>query len=152
MKTVLVIFVLTVVCLPLSAQMNMLGNSYGHIFGRFNDDPEFVVRIDTLENNSNMLMLTCKPSTGYPYYKYEIDRINDECVTFMTVSMDTGVLDTYVELLSVLGTLESEDSLQLKSVYKVAAPKMGTLSYSVIRQIDPARKNLFIILVSREKE
>ena len=151
MKTIFAL-AFTLIFTPLYGQLNMLGNTYRHILDRFNSDPEYEVKVDTMDLHT--LLITCKTMLNYPYYTYEIDTEKDECVSFGTVSKNIAVLDAYLEMLSVVGVLENEDSLKQNSVFRVAAPDLGTLYYSVkhYARTDSLKRNLFYILVTKDKK
>ncbi|MBR4265391.1 MAG: hypothetical protein IKQ46_04960 [Bacteroidales bacterium] len=137
-----------------SAQYNLLGNDYNHIFSKFNEDPEFYVKVDTV--NKSTIVITCKTSAVYPYYTYEIDLENDECVSFGTVSKDRQVYETYVDMLSTVGTLIVTDKTKTNFTYCVTTNTNEKLYYTIkqpfINSDYLSRRSIFYVLVTRDNK
>ena len=153
MKRILVLFAFIISYSGVYAQFNMIGNGFSHIWEFFNEAPEFYVKTDTV-NNGNTIVLTCKTSSPYPYYIYEIDVNDNECVSFCTVSKDYETLQTYFDLLSSIGTLESADSSKLNYVYSVLSHSKGQLYYSIMQPYTKSdfvsKRNIFYVVVTKE--
>ncbi|MBQ3689449.1 MAG: hypothetical protein II937_06225 [Bacteroidales bacterium] len=153
MKALLTIIIITIAFSTNYAQYNMLGENYGHIWGKFNEDPEFTVKVDTVNNST--IVLTCKTSVGYPYYKYEIDIENNECISFGLVSKDRQVFETYIDMLSKIGDLVENDLSKHSFTYKVRTKENEMLFYTFKQpfRCDEAlsRRNIFYVLVTKDK-
>ena len=104
----------------------MLGENYGHIWGKFNEDPEFTVKVDTVNNTT--IVLTCKTSVGYPYYKYEIDIENNECISFGLVSKDRQVRSKENEMLfyTFKQPFRCDEALSRRNIFYVLVTKDKT--------------------------
>ncbi len=134
------------------AQHNLLDKSQEFIIGFYKYDPEFTVHIDTL--NRNKALITCKSVEIYPYYTYEIDLIEDRCISYGFVSKNKYVLESYIELLGYMGTIIQTDSSFTKFVYKVTLK--NKIIYYTIKQPYAnsnisTRKNIFYIMVNEVK-
>ena len=130
---------------------NMLGKSFKDIFEKFNLDPEYYVRIDTVDNGKT-ITITCKKSSNYPYYYYEIDPESQECVCFCTVSKDRQVYDACLDLLSIWGKEISSDADREDFVYEVMDNTNQLLIYTVKQYKGDLvlMRNIFYIYVTRK--
>lgn len=154
MKTILLLITLSISYYGASAQHNLLGVDFNHIFGKYDEDPEFFIKIDTV--NSKTIVMTCKTSAAYPYYTYEIDVENNECVSFGTVSKDRQVFDAYVDMLSTMGKLVDIDSAKNNFTYSVNTKNNETFFYSIkqpyINSDYISRRCIFYVLVTKDKK
>lgn len=136
------------------AQSNMLGSDFNHIYARINGDPEYSPKIDTI--NSNTIVLTCKGTEKYPYYTYEIDMENNECVCYGIVSKDRQVYDAYVDMLSTFGQLVEIDSARVNFTYSVKSCNENDPIYYSIKQpyynsTMLSQRSIFYVLVTKNK-
>ncbi|MCQ2253834.1 MAG: hypothetical protein MJZ61_10315 [Bacteroidales bacterium] len=131
----------------------MLGSDFNHIYGKFNDDPEYYIKVDTI--NRGTLVITCKGSENYPYYTYEIDIENNECVSFGTVSKDRQVYDAYVDMLTTVGKLVQSDHNSNNNTYEVISHGGEKIYYSIKQPFLSSdmlsRRSIFYVLVTRDK-
>ena len=143
-----------------SAQFDMLGKDLAHICTRIDNDPEYEPKIDTLDNNT--ILVLCRGAEKYPYYSYEIDMNRDECVCVGVVSRNREVFDAYVNVLSSLGTLVEHDSAMVNFkylVYKNCDPKSGEpgekLFYTVMQPYHNStllsQRSIFIIALTKNE-
>lgn len=150
MKTVIIL--LSVFCINSQAfsQSNMLGKSLQYIYNKYNIDPEYFVKTDTV--NSSTIVVTCRTSVTYPYYTFEIDRNSDECVSYGTVSKDRKVYDTYIELLSLVGKTVDHDPKNENTTFLVRTNTGNNLYFSIKQPFKNSelvsRRNIFYILVT----
>lgn len=152
-------FLIFIVALPVVfvtksyTQHNFLGKDQLFITNHYRLDPEFSIFIDTIK--SNKILVTCKSSSTYPYYTYEIDMITDICISYGFVSKNRDVLNTYIENLDYLGKIIKTDSLLINFIYLVELPEKK-IYYSVKQPFADSniitRKDLFYILITEEKK
>ncbi len=136
-----------------SQDYNMLGKTYNDIFEKFNLDPEFYVKVDTIDEGKTVT-ITCRKSSNYPYYYYEIDPETRECVCFCTVSKDRQVYDACLDLLSIWGKEILADETHENFVFEVKDKTNQPLIYTV-KQYNGEQismRNIFYIYVTRENK
>lgn len=134
------------------SQHNMLGKSQKYISSFYSLSREFNQKIDTIGQNT--ILLTYKTQKQYPFYTYEIDLMQGNCVSYGIVAKDKTVLDTYFELLNYIGEIVKVDSTYNNFVYKIETS--NKISYFTIKQpfINSqflSRRSVFYILVSEKK-
>ena len=161
MKSVLFTIAIIVASLSASAQFDMLGKDMARICSHIDNDPEYVAKIDTLDRNT--ILVTCKGVEKYPYYTYEIDMRNDECVCVGVVSRNREVFDAYVNMLSSFGKLVEHDSAMVNFKYvlykKAEASSMMPCEKLYLSVMQPYRnssllsqRNIFSISLSKNED
>jgi len=149
MKYKQIIFFVLFFPISVAGQHNMLGKSQKEILSLYNTDPEYIVKVDTL--NSQTILITCKTSALYPYYTYEVNRLNNRCVSFGFVSKDKQILDSYIDILEHVGERIESDSTFTNFTYKVSTASK-IVYYSVkqpfINSEYISRRNIFYVLVT----
>lgn len=140
--------------LPYSSfsQHNMLDKPMDFILGFYRYDPEFTVDVDTLSETK--ALITCKSVYFYPYYTYEINLIEDRCVSYGFASKDRIVMETYIELLGYLGTIVKTDNSFTEFVYEVVLKNKKvyyTIKQPYANSNVKTRKDIFYVLVSEVK-
>ncbi len=115
--TAIVIMAIILAASPASAQFDMLGSDIAHVCARIDNDPEYEARIDTLD--SRTIIVTCKGAEKYPYFTYEFDSENDECVCVGVVSRNREVFDAYMNMFTAFGKLVERDSAMVNFKYVV---------------------------------
>lgn len=147
----ILLYIVFVFPLYLYAQHNMLGKSYHSIINTYNKDPEYILKVDTISDET--ILITTKTSNLYPYYTYEIDRNTKICISYGIVSKDKNTLETYIDVLDHLGELVEVDSSFTNMTYKIDTK--NKISYYSIKQ--PflnssyiSRRNIFYILITSE--
>lgn len=133
------------------AQHNFLGESQEFIVRNFYNDPEYSVEIDTV--NDYTRLITCKTFEQYPYYTYEINLVQNACVSFAVVAKDRQIYNTYIDVLDHLGEIVEKDSSKLNITYKIEG-KDKTTYYSIKQPFTNSsyysRRNIFYIMVTEE--
>lgn len=134
------------------SQHNMLGKSQKYISSFYSLSRDFSQKIDTIGQNT--ILLTYKTQKQYPFYTYEIELMQDECVSYGIVAKDKTVLKTYFEMLNYIGEIVKVDSTYNNFVYKIETS--NKTSYFTIKQpfINSqflSRRSVFYILVSEKK-
>jgi len=152
MKNVLIIpFILYSTLLY--SQHNMLGKTQTEILGFYNRDPEFSVDVDTISNTS--ILITCRTSQPYPFYTYELDRINDLCTSYGFVSKSREILDSYIDILDHMGQIVEQDSTASNFTYKIET-SIKSIYYSIKQPFKYtqmiSRRNLFYVIVTEQKK
>lgn len=132
-------------------QRNLIGKSQTYIQSFYNLSRNYHLAIDTI--NKSSILLTYKSEKQYPFYTYEIDLIEDKCISFGIVSKDHNTLRTYLDLLDYIGELVEADSTYNNFTYQVK--NEGRICFFTIKQ--PyfnsqflSRRNLFYILVTEK--
>lgn len=137
----------------INAQHNFLGKTQGNIQRFYRNKSDFSVRVDTLRNDR--ILLTARNTTDYPYYSYEIDAIEDKCVSYGFVSKNRDILKTYIEVLDFSGSLISADSSFVNFIYMIDLTDKK-IYYSIKQPFANSniisRRNLFYILVTQEEK
>jgi len=112
---------------------------------------EYNLKIDTLSKRS--VLLSYRPEKQYPFYTYEINTLEDVCVSYGIVSKDQNVLKSYLDILDFVGEVIEMDSTYNNFTYKVATSQK--VCYYSIKQ--PyfnsqflTRRSLFYILVTEQ--
>jgi len=151
MRFKLVIVVILFTIYPAFGQRNLIGKSQTYIKSFYNLSKTFELKIDTI--NKNSVLFTYKSEKQYPYFTYEIDLLNDQCISFGIVSKNHTTLRTYLDLLDYIGELVEVDSTYNNFTYQVKND--NKICYFTIKQ--PyfnsqflTRRNLFYILVSEK--
>ena len=137
----------------LEAQHNLLGQTQKYITKLYELDPEYIVQVDTI--GAEKVLITCKTSTIYPYYTYELDVITDKCISYGFVSRNREVLRAQLEILSYVGKLIERDSTSTNFIYVVNLPEKRVF-YSIKQPFSKStiktRQDLFYIMVTEEKK
>jgi hypothetical protein len=152
MRKILIIFFAHLICnFPLHSQHNMLGKSQKYIRSFYNLSDEYVLKVDTISKNS--LLLSYKPEKQYPFYTYEINLADDECVSYGIVSKDSNVLKAYLEMLDFIGELVETDSTYNNFTYKVATDQkicFFSIKQPYFNSQFLTRRSLFYILITEQ--
>ena len=132
-------------------QRNLIGKSETYIQSFYNLSKNFNLSIDTI--NQTSVLLTYKSEKQYPFYTYEINLLDDKCVSFGIVSKDHSTLRTYIDLLDYIGEMVEVDSTYNNFTYQVKND--GRICFFTIKQpyINSqflTRRNLFYILVTEK--
>jgi hypothetical protein len=129
----------------------MLGKSQKYIRSFYDLSSEFVLKIDTISKNS--ILLSYKPEKQYPFYTYEINIPENECVSYGIVSKDINVLNTYLEMLDYIGELIEMDSTYNNFTYKVSTDQKTsffTIKQPYYNSQFLTRRSLFYILITEQ--
>jgi hypothetical protein len=133
------------------AQHNLIGKSQTYIQSYYKLSGKFHQTIDTI--NQNSLLLTYKSENQYPFYTYEIDIPEDNCVSFGIVSKNHSTLSTYLDLLDYIGELVEADSTYNNFTYQVKNDDkicFFTIKQPYVNSQFVSRRNLFYILVTEK--
>ena len=145
------LFILTFVSISVFAQHNFLGKSQEFITNYYNIDPEYTIKIDTINKYNSLI--TCKTFNQYPYYTYEMDMRNNICISYGFVSKNEQVLNSYIDILTHLGQVVAKDSLANNYTYKIEQ-EYKTVFYSIkkpfLNSEHYSRRKIFFIIVSEE--
>jgi hypothetical protein len=129
----------------------MLGKSQKYIRSFYELSNEFSLKTDTLSKRS--ILLSFRPEKQYPFYTYEINTVEDACVSYGVVSKDPNVLKTYLDILDFIGEVVEMDSTYNNFTYKVATDQKVCF-YSIKQPYFNSqfltRRNLFYILVTEQ--
>ncbi len=135
------------------SQHNLLGKSQEYIANMYRYDPEFIVKIDTI--SPLKAIIKCKTSKTYPYYTYELDLLEDRCISYGFVSKNQEILRTHIELLSFLGKIIERDSAFVNIVYEIETVNKK-IFYSVKQPFAKSqirtRRDIYYILITEEKK
>jgi len=148
---IIFISILIIYNISVFAQHNFLGKSQEFITEHYNLDPEYNVKIDTI-NKTNSL-ITCNTFEQYPYYTYEIDLQYDICISYAFVSQDERILQTYIDILDHLGEIVEHDKDYNNFTYKVEQPYKN-IYYSIKKPFINGkyytRQKIFFVIITEE--
>ena len=151
MKYLFIFFSIIICVSSIKAQHNYLGKSQEFITLQYKFDPEYTVKIDTINKNSTLI--TCKTFKQYPYYTYEIDIKNDICISYAFVSKNNKVLEAYIDVLDHIGEIVEQDNLFNNFTYKIES-EFKTIYYSIkkpfVNSEYYSRRNIYYIIISEE--
>ncbi len=150
MKPYLLVF-LTLLSFSLKSQHNFLGKNQSFIVDYFMLDPEYSVNIDTLKTNK--VLITCKSPDVYPYHTYEINLIEDKCISYGFVSKNKDILKGFIEILDHIGSIVKSDESFTNFIYMVELPEKKVF-YSIRQPFAESkiitRRDLFYVLITEE--
>ena len=132
-------------------QHNLIGKSQTYIQSFYKLSGKYYQKIDTI--NQNSVLLTYKSEKQYPFYTYEIDLIENKCISFGIVSKDHNTLRTYLDLLDYIGELVEADSTYNNFTYQVKNNEricFFTIKQPYFNSQFLTRRNLFYILVTEK--
>ncbi|MEA2041396.1 MAG: hypothetical protein U9N85_02435 [Bacteroidota bacterium] len=137
----------------LQAQHILLGKSLSSIKSFYDKDPEYTIRIDTI--NSRKLLISCQSSNIYPSHTYEIDRLMDRCITYGFISRNEDVLNTYVEILDHSGSLINSNENFSQFTYMLDLPDKQ-IFYTIKRPYYNSslkiKRKIFYIVITEERK
>jgi len=150
MKTIIIIG-LVLISFSGYTQHNLLGKSQAYITNLFQYDPEYIVNVDTI--SPTKAVVKCKTTNAYPYYTYELNLLEDKCISYGFVSKNQQILRTHVEVLDFVGKVIERDSSFTNFVYEVESPERKVF-YSVKQPFAKSeirtRRDIYYILVTEE--
>lgn len=136
-----------------SSQHNMLGKTQKYIRSFYNLSMEYLLKVDTLASES--ILLSYKTENQYPFYTYEIDLGEDQCVSYGIVSKDNSTLKAYIDLLDYVGELIEVDSTYNNFTYKIETKQKTcffTIKQPYFNSQFLTRRSLFYILVTEQQK
>lgn len=144
-----------VVLLPndMKSQHIMLGKSPQYILDYYNNDPEYLVSIDTI--SSEKMLINCRSANIYPHHTFEINRLLDRCISYGFVSKNTDVLNTYIEILDHAGTLLSADDAFSEFTYMLDLPDKQifyTFKRPFLEHSLKSKRNLYYMVITEERK
>ncbi len=147
----LFVCILIIYNLSVFAQHNFLGKSQEFIAEHYKLDPEYIVKIDTI--NKTKSLITCNTFEQYPYYTYEIDLQYNMCISYAFVSKNEKVLQAYIDILDHLGKIIEHDKDYNNFTYKIEKP-YKTVYYAIKKPFINgkyySRKKIFFIIITEE--
>jgi hypothetical protein len=152
MKTTLLLILLFLTT-NLFGQHNLIGQTQDYILKKYQYDPEYTVKIDTI--NDDKIIITCRTFDIYPYYTYEIDMLTDRCISYGFISRNRDIFKSQIETLDYLGKLVESDSTSTNFVYEINLPDKKvfyTVRQPFAKSQIKTRRDLYYILVTEEKK
>ncbi len=137
----------------LKSQRIMLGKSVEDILVSYNDDPEYVVKIDTIDDEN--LLIKCHSANTYPIYIFQVNRLLNSCISHVFVSRNKDIFNTYVQILQHAGTLLSANEDFTEFTYMLDLSEKH-IYYSIKRPFTNSaildKRNLFYMTISEKNK
>jgi len=150
-KAIFICYIQLVCSYAIYSQHNMLGKSQKYIRSFYELSNEYLLKVDTLSKRS--ILLSYKPQNQYPFYTYEINTMEDICVSYGIVSKDPNVLKTYLDVLEFIGDVVEMDSTYNNFTYKVATDQkvcFFSIKQPYFNSQFLSRRSLFYILITEQ--
>lgn len=145
------LFLFFVCSLNCFAQRNFLGQTRNFVFNKYHQDPEFIVKEDTV--NQTTLIITCKTTAPYPYYTYEINLVEDVCVSCAMISKDRKIYQYMLNVLYDLGEIVQKDAKNSNIIFKMKSADNKTFFYHInqpyINSELISRRGIFYIMITQ---
>lgn len=133
------------------SQHNFLGKSQEFIVNYYKIEPEYRVKIDTIDHTKSLI--TCQTFEQYPYYTYEMDLKNDICISYGFISKKEEVLQAYIDMLDHVGELIEGNIHSNVFIYKIEQ-SYKTIYYRIKKPFANSeyysRQKIFFIIVTEE--
>jgi hypothetical protein len=152
MKTPLFL-IFSFISFNLFGQHNLIGKTQDFILTKYQYDPEYTVKIDTI--NDNKILITCRTFEIYPYYTYEIDKLTNKCISYGFISRNREIFKSQIEMLDYLGKLIETDSSATNFVYELTLPEKKiyyTVRQPFVKSQIKTRRDLYYILVTEDRK
>lgn len=152
-KLMLMLFIVALLSPAANSQNILLGKSADYITSYYNNDPEYSIKIDTV--NSERMLINCRSANLYPHHTFEINLLLDRCVSYGFVSKNQDILNTYIEIMEHAGKLVKANENFSEFTYMLDLPNKQ-IFYTFKRPfLDNAlisKRNLYYMVITEERK